>query len=334
VPTADRIGSGARRATCVVAEGTVMVDGENGEGGDDGIRYDGVGDEVDADGGMLREDGAATRGASGAAFNPAPYMRQLRGRGGAQEYLDVKWRILWLRREHPDAQIVTEHVQIDEKSAVFKATVTLPSGGKATGYGSETAGDFGDFIEKAETKAIGRALNALGYGAQFAEGEETPTPPAEPPVRPTDARPGVAGQRATASPSAIASTPPPVATAPPRPVAPAAPPVEQGTVPRSSGNPPIDFPTKTERATGSPTTPAGSPAGATAGRGLRSVSKPDPGPTTEPALEDYSFTAFWRWARELGYQNKDAIEALIGRPMTSLSPAELRTLVRLARGET
>lgn len=299
--------------------------GDDGEGGDDGFRYEGAGDAGDPDGDVLREDGVTTRG----GFNPAPYMRQLRGRGGAQDYLDVKWRILWLRREHPDAEIVTEHIQIDEKSAVFKATVTLPSGGKATGYGSETAGDFGDFIEKAETKAIGRALNALGYGAQFADGEESPAPPAppaEPPARPAEPRPA-AGQRAPA--------PPPAAiAAPPRPVPPPASPADPGAAPRAGGNPPIDFPTKNERPPTAPIAPSAAPVGATAGRGLRSVTRVEGGASNEPALEDYSFTAFWRWARELGYQNKEAIETLIGRPMTSLSPADLRTLVRRARGES
>ncbi|MBA3644451.1 MAG: hypothetical protein H0W59_10345, partial [Chloroflexia bacterium] len=116
--------------------------------------------------GEVTEIRAATEERTGERFDPTPYLRQLRGRGGSQDYLDVRWRLLWLRREHPDAEIVTEHVQIDESAAIFKATVRLPSGGMATGYGSETASDFGDFIEKAETKAIGRALNALGYGAQ------------------------------------------------------------------------------------------------------------------------------------------------------------------------
>ncbi|HET7093080.1 MAG TPA: hypothetical protein VFI22_06375, partial [Thermomicrobiales bacterium] len=114
----------------------------------------------------VREDGLAR---SGGSFDPTPYMRQLRGRGGSSDYLDVKWRLLWLRREHPDAEIITELVRFEPTLAIFKATVTLPTGGRASGYGSETATDFGDFIEKAETKAIGRALNALGYGAQFTE---------------------------------------------------------------------------------------------------------------------------------------------------------------------
>lgn len=38
----------------------------------------------------------------------------------------------------------------------------------ATGTKMETRGDFGDFVEKAETGAIGRALAMCGYGTQFA----------------------------------------------------------------------------------------------------------------------------------------------------------------------
>src|SRR5918998_2064649 len=123
----------------------------------------------------LADDGSARQGTG---FDPTPYLRQLHGRGraGGGDYLDVKWRLLWLRKEHPDAEIVTELVQHDPQMAIFKATVTVPTGGKATGYGSETASDFPDFIEKAETKAIGRALNALGYGAQFGERSEEPVP--------------------------------------------------------------------------------------------------------------------------------------------------------------
>jgi hypothetical protein len=51
--------------------------------------------------------------------------------------------------------------------AVFRAKVTLPSGASATGWGSEGTDDFGDYLEKAETKALGRALAALGFGTQF-----------------------------------------------------------------------------------------------------------------------------------------------------------------------
>lgn len=113
---------------------------------------------------------------TGKRFDPTKYLRTIKVRGGTQQtYLPVTARLLWLRADHPDAQLITEALRLDEKSAVFKATVTLPGGAVAVGHGSETAGDFGDFIEKAETKAIGRALTALGYGTEFAEGQDDPT---------------------------------------------------------------------------------------------------------------------------------------------------------------
>ncbi len=83
------------------------------------------------------------------------------------DYLEVKWRIAWFRDEHPDGDMDTELVDRTPDFALYRAKVTIPGGGSATGWGSETKADFGDFIEKAETKAQGRALAALGYGTQF-----------------------------------------------------------------------------------------------------------------------------------------------------------------------
>ena len=102
-------------------------------------------------------------------FDPAKYLVKFNGRG---EYLEVKWRLLWLRTEHPDAVIETELVRLERDEAVFRARVSLPGGGSATGWGSESAGDFRDYVEKAETKAIGRALAALGFGTQFCQDHE------------------------------------------------------------------------------------------------------------------------------------------------------------------
>jgi hypothetical protein len=54
--------------------------------------------------------------------------------------------------------------------AVFRCEITLSGGrgeGSATGWGSEGYDDFRDYLEKAETKAVGRALAALGFGTQF-----------------------------------------------------------------------------------------------------------------------------------------------------------------------
>lgn len=96
-------------------------------------------------------------------FDPTKHLIDLKGK----KYLQVMHRLVWVREVHPDAQIETELVNLSPEIAVFKARVTLPSGGSATGYGSETPRDFGDYIEKAETKSIGRALAAAGFGTQF-----------------------------------------------------------------------------------------------------------------------------------------------------------------------
>ncbi|MBI2853980.1 MAG: hypothetical protein HYX87_03550 [Chloroflexi bacterium] len=96
------------------------------------------------------------------------------------DYLEVKWRLVWLRQECPGASIATTLVEHDPESgsALFSAQITGTAPGQSGGnfatvsaYGSETKADFQDYIEKAETKAIGRALALLGYGTQFA-GEE------------------------------------------------------------------------------------------------------------------------------------------------------------------
>lgn len=97
------------------------------------------------------------------AFDPSRYLTRVNG----ADYLEVKWRLVWLREQHPEAVVETDLVQHRDDLALFRAKVTLPTGAEATGWGSESPSDFRDFIEKAETKAIGRALAALGFGTQF-----------------------------------------------------------------------------------------------------------------------------------------------------------------------
>lgn len=96
-------------------------------------------------------------------FDPSRYLTTVNG----NDYLEVKWRLAWLRSAQPNAVIETELVRHDDGLAIFRASIALPEGGAASGYGSEGADDFRDYIEKAETKAIGRALAALGFGTQF-----------------------------------------------------------------------------------------------------------------------------------------------------------------------
>lgn len=97
-------------------------------------------------------------------FNPKDHLMSLNGK----QYLQVAWRIAWMRDEHPDWSIETECQFWDEKRAQFKATVKDSSGKiLAQAHGNETVADFRDYFEKAETKAIGRALAIAGYGTQF-----------------------------------------------------------------------------------------------------------------------------------------------------------------------
>lgn len=98
-------------------------------------------------------------------FDPGQHLTKIKG----QDYLEVKWRIAWLRAEHPDAVLSTELHSHENGRAIFSAHVQIPEGGSSTGWGSETVDTFENYIEKAETKAIGRALAAVGYGTQFCD---------------------------------------------------------------------------------------------------------------------------------------------------------------------
>jgi hypothetical protein len=127
-------------------------------------------------------------------FNPNEHLMQLKSSQGSKDYLPVQWRLVWFRDQCPQGTIETEmlHLDLDRDTeeevfvwnsekrrsekvikqakgfVIFKATVKDGKGGIATGTKSEKAASFLDYIEKAETGAIGRALAALGYGTQFA----------------------------------------------------------------------------------------------------------------------------------------------------------------------
>jgi hypothetical protein len=99
-------------------------------------------------------------------FDAAAHIIKLPGRGGKgpTDYLPVAARIAWFRADHPDGKLHVWKDQIDERIAIFHAQAETSDGAIAQGWGSETPQDFKDYIEKASTKAVGRALAALGYG--------------------------------------------------------------------------------------------------------------------------------------------------------------------------
>jgi antitoxin (DNA-binding transcriptional repressor) of toxin-antitoxin stability system len=150
----------------------------------------------------------------GKEFNPQAYLTKV----GGKPYLEVCWRLVWFREKYPEASLDLDMVQHDEvmaetnkggqlvQRAVFKCRVSVPGGGSAEGYGSETSNDFRDYLEKASTKAIGRALAALGFGTQFSawefggEGErDRPVDaPVKSPQQRQERRPGPAEQMMSA----------------------------------------------------------------------------------------------------------------------------------------
>lgn len=95
-------------------------------------------------------------------------LLNLRGR----EYLEVKYRLVWFREDHPEWSIETELANVTDVSAYAKALVKDEKGRIiATSHKFESIQGFPDFIEKAETGAIGRALALIGYGTQFCADE-------------------------------------------------------------------------------------------------------------------------------------------------------------------
>ncbi len=142
---------------------------------------------IDQSNGVVREE-QPTR-----TFNPNEHLIQIKSGQTSKDYLQVQWRLVWFRSACPHGTIETEmlHLDIDRDTeeeafvwnaekrrsekvikhakgfAIFRAIVKDGQGGIATGTKSEKAASFPDFIEKAETGAIGRALAALGYGTQF-----------------------------------------------------------------------------------------------------------------------------------------------------------------------
>jgi hypothetical protein len=112
-------------------------------------------------------------------FDPKPHLIQLPRRvkdpqtgqwtTRLEDYLEVKWRLVMFRERYPHGVITTEEicVDLDRGYARYKAIVADGEGGQATGYGTETQADFADFCERAETRALGRALAVLGFGTQF-----------------------------------------------------------------------------------------------------------------------------------------------------------------------
>jgi hypothetical protein len=97
------------------------------------------------------------------------------------DYLNVQNRLIWFIRDQraliaaglasTTYVVQTDLIELDRQQgwAHFKSYVRDVLGNEATMYGSESVKDFSDYIEKASTKSLGRALLLLGYGTAFAD---------------------------------------------------------------------------------------------------------------------------------------------------------------------
>ena len=134
---------------------------------------------------------------NGNTFDPNKYMLklpktkkvklsngQIRFEHTEADYLPVAARIAWFRREHPDWSIITEAEELANKAVLMKAIIrNADKRIIATARKKETEIGFPDYIEKAETGAVGRALAMCGYGTlqapEFDEGERIADSPIE-----------------------------------------------------------------------------------------------------------------------------------------------------------
>jgi hypothetical protein len=100
---------------------------------------------------------------------------------GNRLYLQVQDRLIWFRHEFPEWGVESEILNVEVTGVagehikgycIARGTVRDDQGRiRGQGIKSETSTGFADFIEKACTGAIGRALAVAGFGTQFT-GEE------------------------------------------------------------------------------------------------------------------------------------------------------------------
>ena len=192
----------------------------------------------------------------------------------------------------------------------------------ASGFAAELVDEHESLpnaLESAETRAIGRALDVLGLILPPDNETRSRPEPIRQPERPQ------APQPAPAEPAEV-EDPPPVVDALRR-AARSQPPPQQQQQPRTirpvESMEPEARPERPERTANTDvrfTVPTPFP------------QRPNPDDSEadgdEPALEDVSWTAFWRWARDKGLMRKVDIEQRIGRTIDDLSPAQIRIALR------
>lgn len=248
----------------------------------------------------------------GGSFDPLALLRRARASGNVPEQRAIMLRMMWLRQQIPEAQVETTLAHLDERSVVMAASIILPDGGRASGHAAadiDESADRADVIELTETRAIGRALDVLGYvviessssGQRSSGASGEPQQRSRAPQQPPEHVQALRQMKDRDRPPAVTR--------------------EQ--LPEGAETGPS--PGEDERDAGNEVGPAQS----RAEQNEPGTSGPSADRSGDPELEDVSWTAFWDWARatyHLG--SRLQLENLLGQPVGNRTPAELRILLQ------
>ena len=112
-------------------------------------------------------------------FEPKDYLRKEVTEEGVSFYLDTKYRLLWFRMKYPEGKLVKIPKALNKEYATFEVRVytdkndaenNFLANGFASRYKDDGNEKFGlNFVESAETAALGRALKDAGFGTQFCD---------------------------------------------------------------------------------------------------------------------------------------------------------------------
>lgn len=112
-------------------------------------------------------------------FEPRDYLRKEEKDEGTSFYLDTKYRILWYRLMYPRGKVYKIPKVLNKDYATFEVRIyadindpieNFLANGFASRYKDESDEQFGmNFVETAETAALGRALKDAGFGTQFCD---------------------------------------------------------------------------------------------------------------------------------------------------------------------
>lgn len=227
--------------------------------------------------------------------DPRQALRALIERGEGTSASATMLRLLWLRQDHHAATVVTETAHLTETAVVIRATITIPGGGGGSGLAAATVDDpseWAEAVERAETNAISRALDTLGYVLERASAVQAPSQrPAAPAPQPQAQQAPQAMPQGQSGPRSM-----PPAQSRPTPIQrqeESAPPVVNALRRAQSARPQAVPPP--------PATPAAQ--------------------DDDAHLPEYSWTGFWNAARGYGLDAKK-VEEILGRPANQSTPKE------------